>query len=119
MIYPCGFFPHATGPIGNVASLPALDPEAARSISLCERASAFFVERCPECRALPICGDYCALTPTGDSGFMRSFCESQRRLMMLMEENPRLVTIVVRRFLEYRTARPHERPTTCGVIYED
>jgi radical SAM protein with 4Fe4S-binding SPASM domain len=119
MIYPCGFFPQATGPIGNLAGLPALDPEAAKSISLCERMSPFFEERCPECLALPICGDYCALTPTGDSGFMFSFCESQRRLMTLMEENPRLVTVVVKRFLGYRTARPLERPTTCGVIYED
>ena len=118
-IYPCGFFPQATGPIGNLAGLPVLDPEAAKSISLCERASPFFAERCPECLALPICGDYCALTPTGDSGFMLSFCESQRRLMTLMEENPRLVTVIVKRFLEYRTACPRERPTTCGAIYED
>jgi radical SAM protein with 4Fe4S-binding SPASM domain len=119
MIYPCGFFPRATGPIGNVASLPELDPEAANSISLCERPNRFFEERCPACRALPICGDYCALTPTGDSGFMRSFCESQRRLMARMEEDRRLVTFIAKRFLEYRTACPRERPTTCGVLYEE
>jgi radical SAM protein with 4Fe4S-binding SPASM domain len=118
-IYPCGFFPRATGPMGTLAGLPALDPQAAASIALCERASPFFEERCPECRALPICGDYCALTPTGDDGFMRSFCESQRQLMARMEEDPRLVAFIARRFLEYRTARPGERPTTCGVVYED
>jgi radical SAM protein with 4Fe4S-binding SPASM domain len=119
MIYPCGFFPQATGPIGNLAGLPVLDPEAAKSISLCERPNRFFEERCPECLALPICGDYCALTPTGDSGFMRSFCESQRRLMARMEEDRRLAAFIAKRFLEYRTACPRERPTTCGVLYED
>jgi radical SAM protein with 4Fe4S-binding SPASM domain len=118
-IYPCGFFPRATGPMGHLDDLPELDPGAANSIALCERASPFFEARCPACPALPICGDYCALTPTGDSGFMQSFCESQRRLMALMEENPRLVTAIVNRYLEYRTARPGERPTTCGVLYED
>jgi radical SAM protein with 4Fe4S-binding SPASM domain len=118
-IYPCGFFPRATGPIGTLADLPALDPEAANAISICARASRFYEKRCPECRALPICGDYCALTPTGDSGVMRSLCEPHRRLMARMDEDPRLVTFIANRFLEYRTARPRERPTTCGVVYED
>jgi radical SAM protein with 4Fe4S-binding SPASM domain len=118
-IYPCGFFPRATGPMGRLADLPALDPEAAGSVSLCGKRSPFFEERCPDCRALPICGDYCALTPTGDSRFMRVFCESQRRLMALMEENSRLTGFIARRYLEYRAARPEERPTTCGAIYGD
>ncbi len=116
-IFPCGFFPRAAGPMGHIAGLPALGAEAARSISRCGKASPFFEERCPECPALPICGDYCALTPTGDGGFMGSFCESQRRLMALMEESRRLATLIARRFLAYRTARPGERPTTCGVTY--
>jgi hypothetical protein len=105
--------------MGHLADLPALDPEAAGAISLCGRPSPFFEERCPECPALPICGDYCALTPTEDSRFMHVFCESQRRLMALMEENPRLTGFIARRFLEYRAARPDQRPTTCGAIYGD
>ncbi len=119
LIYPCGFFPRATGPMGSLAALPEFDGEAVERISRCQRPSAFFEAHCPPCRALPICGDYCALTPTEDSAFMRAFCESQRRLMALMEEERRLTTFIARRFLEYRTARPGERPTTCGVVYED
>ncbi|MFB3819981.1 MAG: radical SAM protein [Candidatus Methylomirabilales bacterium] len=118
-IYPCGFFPRTTGPMGWLAALPDLAPDAPAAIARCQRRSAFFEERCPDCPALPICGDYCALTPTGDNGFMRAFCESQRRLMAVMDENRRLVTVMVRRFLDYRAARPAERPTTCGVIYKD
>jgi radical SAM protein with 4Fe4S-binding SPASM domain len=119
MIYPCGFFPHTTGPMGTLNALPDLAPDAQAAVSLCERQNAFFEERCPECHALPICGDYCALTPTGDTGFMRAFCESQRRLMTLLDENRGLVTVMVKRFLDYRAARPEDRPTTCGVIYKD
>jgi radical SAM protein with 4Fe4S-binding SPASM domain len=117
LLYPCGFFPRGTGPMGSVDRLPGFNPDAGAAIALCEKPNRFFEERCPACRALPICGDYCALTPTGDSGFMRSFCESQRSLMARMDGDPQLVTFIARRYGEYRLTRPDERPTSCGVIY--
>lgn len=118
-IYPCGFFPRATGPMGRLTDLPALAPGAAEAVARSGRPSPFFAAHCPGCPALPICGDYCALTPTDDSAFLRVFCESQRRLMALLEEDARLATFLARRFLAYRAARPEDRPTTCGVVYED
>jgi len=112
-IYPCGFFTEATGPIGSLTGLPALDPGAVRAISICARTHPFYTRSCSKCRALPICGDYCALKPVRNGGVV-SFCESQRRLMTLMEKNPRLATFIANRFLEYRTSRTRGSPKTCS-----
>jgi radical SAM protein with 4Fe4S-binding SPASM domain len=95
LIYPCSFFPGITGPMVRAKDLPSGNmEEAAAAVAMCKRSNAYYDERCPSCQALPICGEYCPLSPVTDTNFMESFCSAQVTLRRMMDRNRILSELV-------------------------
>ena len=115
LVYPCSFFTHITGPMAEVKALPACLETGAKAIELCTTPNSYYDEACRPCSALPICGEYCALSPVSDTNFMASFCTAQRTLRDLMDKNAALTELIAKRFIEHKLANPADMPKTCGV----
>lgn len=113
-IYPCSFFPDITGPFARAQDLPAVTENAGRAIGSCEAPQSWYDRNCPGCDALPICGEYCALSPVTDTNFMGSFCSAQKRLFEMMQENSALTELMARRFIEHKETYPRDVPRSCG-----
>ncbi|MDD3846076.1 MAG: 4Fe-4S cluster-binding domain-containing protein [Syntrophorhabdaceae bacterium] len=112
-IYPCSFFPGITGPMAAARDLTPLKG-ARRAIALCETSHSYYDRKCPECEALPICGEYCALSPVTDTNFMESFCSAQVTLRRMMDENREIAELIAKRFIEHKQAYPADVPRSCG-----
>ncbi len=115
-IYPCSFFAGITGPIAKAKDLPAYLDGAAKAIELCETPNSYYNDTCTKCSALPICGEYCALSPVTDTNFMGSFCTSQVTLRALMDKNVEITELIAKRFIEHKLAHPADVPRTCGTF---
>jgi radical SAM protein with 4Fe4S-binding SPASM domain len=113
-VYPCSFFTGITGPIAKAEDLPSHMDGAAKVIELCEAQNSYYDEKCKKCRALPICGEYCALQPVTDTDVMESFCNAQVILRGLMDENREITELIAKRFLAHKKAYPGDTPKTCG-----
>lgn len=111
LVYPCSFFTHVTGPITTAKDLPACPESGARAIERCTTPNSFYDQACRSCSAQPICGEYCALAPAGDTG---SFCAAQRALRGLMDKNRDLAELIAKRFIAHKEAYPMDRPNACG-----
>ncbi len=115
LIYPCSFFPGITGPMAQVSDLPSGGMEgAAAAVGLCEASNAYYDERCPSCEALPICGEYCPLSPVTDTNSMESFCGAHVMLRRMMDANRDIVELIAKRFIEHKQANPQDVPRSCG-----
>jgi radical SAM protein with 4Fe4S-binding SPASM domain len=115
LIYPCSFFPSETGPMAKAEDLPSGDMKgAAAAVTACERSNAYYDERCPSCEALPICGEYCPLSPVTDRNLMESFCGAQVTLRRMMDENREISELIAKRFIEHKRAYPGDLPRSCG-----
>jgi radical SAM protein with 4Fe4S-binding SPASM domain len=114
LVYPCSFFTGTTGPIAKAEDLPACLEGGAKAIELCETPNSYYDEACRKCSALPICGEYCALSPVTDTNFMSSFCTAQVTLRALMDENVELTRLIAKRFIEHKLAYPEDMPASCG-----
>lgn len=114
LIYPCSFFTDITGPVASVKDLPLFMKGAAKAIERCEAPDPYYDERCSSCSALPICGEYCALSPVTDTNFMESFCNAQVTLRGLMDRNLELTELIAKRFIEHKKAYPADLPRSCG-----
>ena len=115
-IYPCSFFPSVTGPVARAADLPAHMENAERAIALCEEPNPYYDGKCKACSAMPICGEYCALSPITDTNFMESFCSAQRALRSLMDENREISELIAKRFIEHKRTYPADIPRSCGIL---
>ncbi len=111
LVYPCSFFTHVTGPITTAQELPACPESGARAIERCTTPNAYYDAACRSCSAQPICGEYCALSPAGDTG---SFCAAQRTLRALMDQHRDLSELIAKRFIAHRLAHPADKPVACG-----
>jgi len=114
LVYPCSFFTHVTGPVAWAKDLPACLETGAGAIERCAEPNSYYDEACRSCSALPICGEYCALSPVSDTHCMASFCTSQRSLRGLMDKNPDLAELIAKRFIAHKQAHPADRPVACG-----
>lgn len=114
LIYPCSFFPDITGPVAKAEDLPGSIEGASNAIKLCEAPQSYYDLKCPGCSALPICGEYCALSPVTDTNFMESFCNAQAALYRMMDANREITELVARRFIEHKQAYPKDIPKSCG-----
>ncbi len=115
LIYPCSFFPGITGPMVRAKDLPSGNmEEAAAAVAMCKRSNAYYDERCPSCQALPICGEYCPLSPVTATNFMESFCSAQVTLRRMMDRNRDLSELVAGRFIELKRSYPGDVPRSCG-----
>lgn len=115
-VYPCSFFTGLTGPIAKARELPVGLANADKAIAMCEAPNSYYDQKCKKCRALPICGEYCSLTPVTDKNCMDSFCHSQIALRELMDQNAGLTRLIARRFLAHKESYPGDRPRTCGTL---
>ncbi len=115
LIYPCSFFPDITGPMAKTKDLPSGRMEGAgAAVALCEASNTYYDERCPTCEALPICGEYCPLSPVTDTNSMESFCGAQVTLRRMMDDNRDIVELIAKRFIEHKQANPRDVPRSCG-----
>lgn len=115
LIYPCSFFPGITGPMARARDLPSGSmEEAAATVAMCEMSNAYYDERCPSCEALPICGEYCPLSPVSDTNFMESFCSAQVTLRRMMDRNRDMSELIAGRFIEHKRSYPGDVPRSCG-----
>ena len=114
LIYPCSFFPDITGPVAKAEDLPISIEGASNAIELCEAPQSYYDLKCPDCSALPICGEYCALSPVTDTNFMESFCNAQVTLFRMMDDNREITELIARRFIEHKEAYPKDIPKSCG-----
>jgi uncharacterized protein len=114
LVYPCSFFTGITGPMAKASDLPTLMPKGAEAIALCEAPNRYYNDKCPTCTALPICGEYCALSPVTDKNCMESFCKAQVTLRKLMDDNRDLTELIAKRFIEHKQAFPADMPRSCG-----
>jgi radical SAM protein with 4Fe4S-binding SPASM domain len=115
LVYPCSFFTQVTGPITRVEELPDCLATGAGAIARCAAPNPYYDDVCRSCSALPICGEYCALSPVSDTHFMESFCASQRNLCDLMGEHRDLAELIAKRFIAHKQNYPMDRPASCGV----
>ena len=113
-IYPCSFFPGITGPIAKAKDLPSCLEGAEKAIGLCEAPNGYYDNKCPGCEALPICGEYCALSPVTDTNCMESFCSAQVTLRRMMDANREVAELIAKRFIEHKQAFPGDVPRSCG-----
>lgn len=114
LVYPCSFFTGVTGPIAKAEDLPSAMGGAMKVIGQCEAPNSYYDQKCKDCPAFPICGEYCALQPVTDTDVMESFCNAQVHLRHLMDENREIAELIARRFLAHRTAYPGDVPKSCG-----
>ncbi|MBA4417722.1 MAG: hypothetical protein C0392_07405 [Syntrophus sp. (in: bacteria)] len=114
LVYPCSFFTNITGPIAKAKDLPLCMEGGAKAIELCEAPNSYYYEKCRKCSALPICGEYCALTPVTDTNCMESFCNSQVMLRDLMDKNSEIAQLIAKRFIAHKQAYPADIPRSCG-----
>jgi len=112
-VYPCSFFPGITGPMARAEDLAPLEGTQ-RAIALCEASHSYYDRKCPGCEALPICGEYCALSPVTDTNFMESFCNAQIALRRMMDENREITELIAKRFIEHKKIHPLDVPRSCG-----
>jgi len=116
LVYPCSFFTGITGPIAKAKDLPSCLESGAKAIELCETPNSYYDETCRNCTALPICGEYCALSPVTDTNFMGSFCTAQVTLRTLMDMNVELTELIAKRFIAHKLAYPADIPRSCGTL---
>jgi radical SAM protein with 4Fe4S-binding SPASM domain len=116
LVYPCSFFTGITGPIAKAKDLPSCLEGGAKAIELCETPNSYYDEKCRNCTALPICGEYCALSPVTDTNFMSSFCTAQVTLRSLMDTNVEITELIAKRFIEHKRAYPADIPRSCGTL---
>lgn len=114
LVYPCSFFTHITGPMARVKELPNCLETGADAIERCVTPNSYYDDVCRSCSALPICGEYCALSPVSDTNFMASFCASQRTLRSMMDKDRDLAELIAKRFIAHKQAYPADRPASCG-----
>ena len=114
LVYPCSFFPQVTGPVAWAKDLPVCLETGAGAIERCAEPNSYYDEACRSCSALPICGEYCALSPVSENHCITSFCASQRALRGLMDRNPELTELIAKRFIAHKQAHPADRPVACG-----
>ncbi len=113
-LYPCSFFTQLTSPMAKTKDLPALLDSAPKSLGLIEASNPYYDDKCPRCSALPICGEYCPLSPVTDTNAIESFCNAQVALRSLMDGNRELTELIAGRFIEYKRANPRDIPRSCG-----
>lgn len=114
LVYPCSFFTGITGPMAKANNLPSCMDSAEQAIARCEAPNSYYDDKCRKCSALPICGEYCALSPVTDTNFMESFCNAQTTLRALMDKNTEITQVIAKRFIEHKQAFPKDMPKTCG-----
>ncbi len=114
LVYPCSFFTHVTGPMARARALPAGLETGGAAVARCTEPNPYYDEACRSCSALPICGEYCALSPASDTHFMGSFCTSQRTLRGLMDQHRDLAELIAKRFIAHKQAHPADKPVACG-----
>ncbi len=113
-VYPCSFFTQITGPMATAGDLPSSMESAAEAVRRCEAPNSYYDHKCPQCSALPICGEYCALSPVTDTNCMESFCGAQIALRNLMDSNREITELIAKRYIEHNHAHPQDVPRTCG-----
>jgi radical SAM protein with 4Fe4S-binding SPASM domain len=113
-VYPCSFFPQITGPMARTKDLPSCMEVAAKAVGCCEAPNSYYDKKCRQCIALPICGEYCALSPVTDTNCIESFCSAQITLRGLMDKNRELTELIARRFIEHKRTYPRDVPKSCG-----
>ena len=113
-VYPCSFFTQISGPMAETKHLPFALEGASEAAARCEAANPYYDEKCPGCSALPICGEYCALSPVTDVNCMESFCSAQVALRALMDAHRETAELIASRFLEHKRAYPRDIPKSCG-----
>lgn len=113
-VYPCSFFTHITGPMAKAEDLPSSIERAPEALGLIEASNPYYDDRCPRCSALPICGEYCPLSPVTDTNAIESFCNAQVALRELMDSNRELTELIAGRFIEHKRAYPRDVPRSCG-----
>jgi|GEM_PF-1486690 len=116
LIYPCSFFTGLTGPIAKAKDIPTYLDNATQAIEMCEAPNPYYDQKCKHCSALPICGEYCALTPVTDKNCMDSYCNSQIALLQLMDQNAEVAKLIAKRFLAHKASFPKDMPRTCGTL---
>lgn len=114
LVYPCSFFPQITGPMARARDLPRAMEGAEAAVARCGAANRYYDDKCPQCSALPICGEYCALSPVTDVNCMESYCNAQVALRALMDRNRETTELIAGRFIEHRRAFPRDLPRSCG-----
>jgi radical SAM protein with 4Fe4S-binding SPASM domain len=114
LVYPCSFFTGVTGPIAKANELPSPMDGAMKAIEQCGAPNAYYDQKCKNCTAFPICGEYCSLQPVTDTDVMGSFCNAQVHLRGLMDENREIAELIAKRFLAHRKANPDDVPKSCG-----
>ena len=118
-LYQCSFFTGVTGPMAKATDLPSYLEEGTKAIELCEAHNPYYDVKCRKCRALPICGEYCALTPVTDTNSMDSFCNAQVTLRALMDQNAELTELIAKRFIEHKRVYPADMPKSCGMLTKE
>jgi radical SAM protein with 4Fe4S-binding SPASM domain len=113
-VYPCSFFPQITGPMAKTKDLPSSMESAKSAVGRCEAPNSYYDGKCRQCSALPICGEYCALSPVTDTNCIESFCSAQVTLRGLMDNNRELTELIARRFIEHKRTYPRDVPKSCG-----
>lgn len=101
-VYPCGFFPAVTGPMAEVARLPAMAPQWRETIAAWQRRQDWY-DRCPPCAAFTFCQQYCGLAPLVN---LPRICEAQLALFQLMEDNRALTAMIGGAFLDFLESNP-------------
>jgi len=114
LVYPCSFFTGVTGPIAKAKDLPSPMDGAMKVIEQCEAPNSYYDQKCKDCEAFPICGEYCTLQPVTDTDVMESFCNAQVHLRRLMDENREIAGLIAKRFVAHRKAYPDDVPKSCG-----
>ncbi|MCE5335514.1 MAG: SPASM domain-containing protein [Desulfobacteraceae bacterium] len=112
--YPCSFFTQLTGPMARTSELPSLMEGASEALGRVEASNPYYDGKCRQCSALPICGEYCPLSPVTDTNCVESFCNAQVALRGLMDSNRELTELIARRFIGHRRGYPGDVPRSCG-----
>lgn len=115
-IFPCSFFSDTTGAIGNIYDKNLANDNFIHGIDQCSKANEFYIQKCVGCDALPICREYCSLTPTSNSDSLAQLCNTQKDLFHLMKENAIITRLVASNFLKYLKNFPEQVPKSCGQV---
>ena len=100
--------------MAKTSDLPSAMERVAEAVELCEARNSYYDDKCGQCSALPICGEYCALSPVTDTNCMESFCGAQVTLRGLMDRNREITELIAKRYIEHRRAYPLDVPKSCG-----
>lgn len=115
-VYPCSFFSDITGTIANIYDEKIVNENYEKGVSLCTQKNDFYEKQCVSCVALPICREYCSLSPTSNNNFITNFCNTQKYLYQIMAENIVLTRLIGNFFLKHIKKYPEQEPKSCGQI---